>query len=122
MSQCEMRSAKWGVSELSQESNVVPIEFANIGNAMPPHAESLNPQAERKAGIDLGIVADGSQDVRIDHPSAAELDPAVVPMHVGLDARLRKRKERRTEANMHIFAQVARREHAEHALQISHCH
>ena len=89
---------------------------------MATHAEPFNAEAKGEAGIDLRIVADGLQHVGIDHASAAELDPAIVPVHVGLHTRLRERKERRPEANMHIFAQVAGGEHAQHALEVGHRH
>src|SRR5262245_10225551 len=93
-----------------KEPDIVAIELTNVGDSMPPHAETLDAEAKGKTRVDFGIVADGLQHIRINHAGPAEFDPAVVPAHVGLDARLGERKERRPEADVHIFAQVARGE------------
>ena len=87
---------------------------------MASHAKPFDTEAEGEATDLLRIVTNGRQDVWIDHARAAELDPVVVPTHVGFNTWLGKRKERGTEADVHIVAQVAGREQTQHALQVSH--
>src|SRR4051812_36645329 len=105
MSQHGIWSARCGASELRQEPNVVSVKLSNIGDPVTSHAEPLNPKSERKTRKHLGIVANGSQNIGVDHAGSPELDPAVVPVHIGFDAWLGERKERRAKPNMHIFAQ-----------------
>ena len=89
------RIAEPGRTKTVQEPHVVPVELADVVDAVAAHADPLDAQAEGEAGDLLGIVADGREHVRIDHAGAAHLDPAVVPLHVDLDARLGEREERR---------------------------
>ena len=87
---------------------------------MTSHAQSLDSQPEGESAVLLGIVANGLENVRIDHPGSAELDPRSIPEEVDFDARFGKWKERGAKANRDVIAEVVRREHAEHGLQIRH--
>ena len=67
---------------------------------MAQHRDALEAPAEGEAAVALGVVADELEQLRVDHPGAADLDPAGVAAHgaagavadvardVGLDRRL----------------------------------
>ena len=63
------------------------------------------PRPKAKPVYFLGVVADGAQHVGIDHAGPAHLDPAAVPTHVDLDARLGEREERRAEADVNVVGE-----------------
>src|ERR1044072_1407604 len=64
------------LSELSQQPQAVLPQRAELGQALAEHGDALAPDAEREARPFLRVVADELEHVRIDHPGAAELDPA----------------------------------------------
>src|SRR5687768_12816569 len=66
-------------SELRQQSRVVAPELAQVGDPVAEHGNPLEPPAEREARVAPGVVADELVEGRIDHPRAADLDPAGVP-------------------------------------------
>src|SRR5262245_26173806 len=103
-------------SKLLQESHVVFIKLADVGDAVAAHAKAFDPQTESKSAELFRIVAHGRKHVRINHSGPAELDPAIVPLHVGFDRGFGEREERRPEANVNVLAEVARGKHAEDAL------
>ena len=76
--------------------------IANVGDPVASHAEPLDTQTKGETGDLFGIVADGLQDVGIDHSGAAELDPVIVPAEVGFDAGFGEREERWPKADVHI--------------------
>ena len=63
---------------------------------------ALDAQAEGQPGKLFGIVADGAEDVGIDHARPAHLDPVAVPAHVHFHARLGEGEERRAEADVNV--------------------
>ena len=75
-------------SELVQETHVVPIELADVGDSMASHTKTLDSQSKGEAGDFFRVISHRLQNRRIDHPRTAEFDPVVVPTEVGLDTRL----------------------------------
>src|SRR5205807_6402964 len=84
----------------------------------------------REAGPDVGVVPDVAEDVRIDPPGAAHLDPARVladgatlsvaeeARHVELDRRLGEREEARAHAHLAFRAEERAEELQHGSLQI----
>src|SRR5688572_16115981 len=66
----------WPQLELPQEAEVVFDEVADVVDAVFPHGDALDAEAEGPAGIDFGVHVAGREDVGMDHAAAAELDPA----------------------------------------------
>src|SRR5205807_615577 len=68
-------------SVLGKETEVVVEVRLYLVDAVADHRDPLEPEAEREALPDLGIAAHFEEHVRVDHPAAAELDPAGVRAH-----------------------------------------
>ena len=83
---------------------------------MPDHAQSLDSESERKPADFVGVVADASQHVRVDHSGSAEFDPLAVPIVIRFDARFGEREERRADANWNFITQVVRGEQFQNGL------
>src|SRR5665647_2052877 len=65
-------------SELPQEADVVVVEQAQVGDAVPQHRHALHPHAEGEPADLLRVVVDEAVDSRVDHPCAHDLEPARV--------------------------------------------
>src|SRR5688572_22408715 len=74
--------------ELLEESNVVLEEQADLGNAVPEHRDALETHAEREAGDELGIEADGAEHVRVHHAGAEHLEPSRALAHAAAPGRV----------------------------------
>src|SRR5438034_722459 len=68
--------ARISASVLSEEAHVALEEGTDLVDAVADHRNPLEPEAEREPLPLLRVVADGLEHVRVDHPAAAELDPA----------------------------------------------
>src|SRR5436190_58224 len=73
---CAPAGARISASVLSEEANVAVEERADLVDPVADHRDPLEPEAEREPLPLLRVVADGLEHVRVDHPAAAELDPA----------------------------------------------
>ena len=114
-----------------QQSRVVAPELAEIGDAVPEHGDPLEPPAEREPRVPLGVVADELEEVRVDHPRAADLDPARVPADGAaravadvarderLDRRLREREVVRDELAPPLLAEQRLQQVVERALEVA---
>jgi hypothetical protein len=82
-------------SKLPQEPHVVLIKQPDVVNLVTSHAEPFDPQAECEARHVLGVVANGAQDVGVDHTGPAHFNPALtaVPEHIHFHAGLGEREE-----------------------------
>src|SRR5260221_3781120 len=108
------RSAQDRTSELMGESHVAVPQVRDVDDAVEEHDEAVDAEAECKTRVDLGIDADGSEHVRVDHPRAAELHPSRARAHRApgtatkdarhreLDRGLGEREERRKEARLDV--------------------
>ena len=97
---------------------------------MAQHGDPLEPPAEREARVALRVVADELEEVRVDHPRAADLDPARVAAHraagsvadvardEGLDRRLGEREVVRDETAAPLLAEERLQEVVERALEV----
>src|SRR4030042_48108 len=65
-------------SELLQETQIVGVEDANILDPVAEHGDAFDAHTEGEARVPFGIVADLSQDLRMDHTAAQDLQPAGV--------------------------------------------
>src|SRR5918994_7380153 len=104
-------------SELLQQPQVVLPEGADVGQAVPQQPNSLQPPAECEARDLLRVVPDELEDVRVDRPGPADLDPARVLAdpaaaavaekagHIRLDRRLREREVVGREARLPLLAE-----------------
>src|SRR5882757_1328734 len=66
--------------ELLQHPHVVVEEAPQVGDAVPQHRHPLDPQAVGEAGDHLRVITkllDKAEHVRVDHPGAEDLDPAL---------------------------------------------
>src|SRR5215213_8207349 len=117
-------------SELGGESEVVLPELTQVGQPVAEHGDPLETPAEREAGPLLGVVAHELEQLGVDHPGAADLDPAGVAAdgaavavaeearHVRLDRRLGEGEEVRPEADVAILAEERAHQVGERALQV----
>src|SRR5215210_8862447 len=117
-------------SELGGESEVVLPELAQVGQPVAEDRNPLETPAEREAGPLLGVVADELEQLRVDDPGAADLDPAGVAADgaalavaeeardVGLDRRLGEGEEVRREADVAILPEERAHQVGERALQV----
>jgi hypothetical protein len=55
------------LSKLLEKLNVVLIEQANVIEPDPEHGNSLHAQAEGIAGVNLGVIPDEPENLRVDH-------------------------------------------------------
>src|SRR5450631_749603 len=62
--------------ELLQECRSVFDEFANVVYVVFLHRDPFEATTERPTRHSVGIVADALQDVGMNHPRAADFDPA----------------------------------------------
>ncbi len=109
-------------SELSQEPDVVRVQVADVGDAVLPHADSLDAEAKREAGHFFRIVTNRPQDVRIHHSGTADLHPLAIMPNIAFDARLRERKETGAKANLKLLTKIRLPKHLQYALQVGHRH
>ena len=65
--------------ELPQEPQIALQEQPQVVDAVADHRHPLDAQAEREAGVSLGIDARRAQYVRVNQAGAAQLQPAVAP-------------------------------------------
>ena len=63
------------LAKLVQESQVVLKKQANIVDAVFEHRDALNAHTEGEAGNVLRIVADKSENCRVDHAGTENLQP-----------------------------------------------
>src|SRR5829696_4157017 len=73
--------ARISASVLSEEAKIAVEERADLVDPVADHRNPLESEAEREALPFLGVVPDRLEHVRVDHPAAAELDPARVRAH-----------------------------------------
>ena len=100
------------------------------GNSWRSMAMRSRPQPEREARVALGVVADELEELRVDHPRAAELDPARVPADraaravadvagdVRLDRRLGEREVVRAELRPPLLAEQRLHQQVERPEQV----
>ena len=62
--------------ELLEEPQVVPIEEADVVDAVLDHGDPLRTHAEGESIHLIGVVADVPQHTRMHHTRAEKLDPA----------------------------------------------
>ena len=62
-------------SELPQKPQIVLKQQPDIGDAVFPHSEPFDAEAERPAGIFFAVDSDGVENIRVNHTAAADLDP-----------------------------------------------
>src|SRR5260370_25941644 len=119
-------------SELLEESQIGFVEQADVIDVVLEHRHPLDPEAPRVVVPLLGIDAAVAQDLRMDHPAAARLEPSLVAAalaararadaagHVELEAGLGEREVAR--ANSHLaFVAVQRLDHVqERALHVAY--
>src|SRR5262245_27879148 len=94
-----------GSRELLQEPEVVLVEEADVLDPVAEHGHALDAHPEGPARHLLGVVAHRTEDLRMDHPRAQDLEPprrladaaagtlAAEAEHVHLGRRLREREE-----------------------------
>src|SRR3989337_720904 len=80
------------LSELPQDAQVVLPERPDLGDSVPELGRTLDAAAESEPRPLLGVDPDVQEDLRVDHPGSAQLDPAGVlahatPLHVADRAR-----------------------------------
>src|SRR5690348_3198342 len=117
-------------SELPQEAEVAGPQVADVRQLVAQDRHPLQPPAEREARHLLRVVADEAEDVRVDHPGAADLDPAGVlaqratrPVTLeardrDLERRLGEREEIGREARTAVLAEERAQQLQERALQV----
>src|SRR5688500_15580114 len=95
-------------SELAEEADVVLDEQADVVDAVLAHGDPLDAEAEGPAGVFFGVDAARLEDVGVDHPAAAELDPlaAVFEPDVHLGRRLGEGEEAGAEPDFGVRAEV----------------
>src|SRR2546425_2396720 len=119
--------------ELPQEAQVVLEEQADVVDAVLEHRDALAAQAERPAGDLFGIVADVPEHLRVHHPGAQDLEPAVLAdaaaaataeeaEHVDLGGRLREREKRRAEADARPRPEHFASEEFQRPFEVRHRH
>src|SRR5713226_3397964 len=108
--------------ELFQEAQVGFVEETDVIDVVLEHRHPLDPETPRVAVPLLGIDAAVAQDLRMDHPAAADLKPSFVPAalaagaradaagDVELEARLGEREVARANSHLALFA-VQRLDH-----------
>ena len=118
--------------ELLQESKIVAGKRAHIVDAVAHHDHALDPETEGKSRSIVGVVADGSSTLRMDHAGAAHFQPAGVFADAAalavadgavdgeIDARLDEGEEVAAEADLRRRAEELARDLWKHALEIGH--
>src|SRR5690242_3844975 len=94
-------SSAW-ILELAEEPQVVFNEQADVMNSILPHGDPFDAKTEGPAGVDFRVDSDGFEDIRMHHPAAAKLDPALLVLKpdVAFGGRFGERKEARPEAHL----------------------
>ena len=64
-----------GLLELAQKAEVVFEEEADVGDVVFSHSEPFNTETKGPAGILFAVIADGFEDVGVDHAAAAHFNP-----------------------------------------------
>src|SRR6266550_3320091 len=64
--------------ELPQEAHVVLQEEAEVGDVVLEHRQPVQPGAEGKARVALGVDAAIAKDLRVHHPRPEDLQPATL--------------------------------------------
>src|SRR5438093_5667459 len=122
------------ISELLQEAQIVLIEEPDVRRAGAQHRQALDAAAPREPLVARRVVADASQDVRMDHAAAGGLDPTVTAAGVAfgiasladhaaerdLRRRLGEREVIRPETDLTVPAEHLAREGVEDAFQVRH--
>src|SRR5439155_26559382 len=97
---------------------------------VPEDRDALEPPPEREARDLLRVVADEAEDVRVDHPRAADLDPTLLlaepaagaladeARHGSAERRLREREEVGYEARTHVLAEELAQQVSQRALEV----
>jgi hypothetical protein len=47
----------------------------DVTDSMANHRQTLGAHAERESGQAFGVIPDGFEDIRVDHPATHQLDP-----------------------------------------------
>ena len=88
-------------------------------NTIFKHRQPLNPKTKSKSGVFPRWIAAGLKDLRVDHPAAHDLKPAVMLAHrapctftnitgdIHFRRRLGKGKKMRTKPHLDIFTEQA---------------
>src|SRR5919202_1753335 len=118
-------------SELAQEADVVGDEVAQVVHVVAHHGAAVDADPEGDPLPLLGVDAHGGEHVRVDHPAAAQLDPARLGAHpappaLAEDARdlelgggLGEGEERRPEAGVDVRPEVGGGERFDGAGQVA---
>src|SRR4029077_3470932 len=80
-SRIQESGARIGASVLRQEAHVAVEERLDLVDVVADHRDALEAEAEREAGVLLGVDAHALDHVGVDHPAAAELDPPRLRAH-----------------------------------------
>lgn len=72
----DIKSVTLGSSELPEKAEIAFIEILNVIDGIFQHGETLNSQAERKAGIAFRVVVHIMEHGRVDHAATEDLNPA----------------------------------------------
>ena len=117
--------------ELLEEADVVGDEVADVVDVVADHGAAVDAEAEGEARPLLGVDADGLEHVGVDHPAAAQLDPARLRAHpaalalaedagdLELGRRLGEREERRPQPGVDVGAEVGVGERLDGAGQVA---
>src|SRR5688572_6325329 len=120
-------------SELAQEPEVVLPQEPERGQAMAEHGDALEAHAEGEAAPLLWVDAGETENVRVHHAGARDLDPARVPAHraslavaeeagdVRLEGGFREREVVRAEAHLALLAEERAHHVQERSLQVRQC-
>jgi hypothetical protein len=116
--------------ELREEARIVLEEQANVADAEAKHREALDADAEREAGVGLGVEAAVLEHRGVNHPAAEHLHPARAlahattaaaaedAAHVDLGAGLDEREVARAPSRAHVRPVEPLSEGVDHALEL----
>src|SRR5688572_8807875 len=122
-----------GLLKLLQEPHIILEQKPNIIEFVHQRAHSVDPESKREAGILLGIDANCTQHIWVDHARSSQLnptrvlaDPATTPLalettEIKLGARLSEREIRRSKARDSVGTKHPSQKLADSPLQMSHC-
>ena len=116
----------------TQETDVVVVEQAHVGNAPREHRRALDAHAECESRVAPGVDASVAQHLGMDHPAPEQLEPAAVfadaaagavtddALQLELERRLGEREVVGTPLQRRAGAEERPREVLEAALEIAH--
>src|SRR5512135_1109840 len=109
--------------KLFQELQIIFKEQSEIIYAVAQHGQAFHAHTEGETDVFFAVDADMLEYVRMHHAAAADLEPAAFPAHIHLGRRLGERKERWTEAHLHIFSlEIVLQEIGDHAFEVGEAH